>query len=105
MPNTEHTRDLSPELAELERIMGAVPQEAPATVAEEQEPAPPKIPYNRVPYLNDDITFKDREAELTLLIQLLNFRRDQAVRELNYVQNCRDQQYYPGIVHQDPEVG
>lgn len=61
--------------------------------------------YNQVPYLNDDITFKDRESELSLLIQLLNFRREQAVRELQYVQNCRDQRYYPGIINQDPRIG
>lgn len=65
-------------------------------VVESREPVPPT--YDKIPYLNDDITFKDRESELVLLIQLLNFRRDHAIRELNYVQNCRDQRYYPGIV-------
>lgn len=68
-------------------------------------PPPPEITYDRVPYLNDDITFKDRESELTLLIQLLNFRRESAIRELNYVQRCRDNRYYPGVIHQDPEIG
>lgn len=68
-------------------------------------PQAPEITYDRVPYLNDDITFKDRESELTLLIQLLNFRRESAIRELNYVQRCRDNRYYPGVIHQDPEIG
>jgi hypothetical protein len=101
----------SAELQRLSTILTASGFEAPAvpdmTDDSPKAPAPqtPDVTYDRVPYLNDDITFKDRESELTLLIQLLNFRRESAIRELNYVQRCRDNRYYPGVIHQDPEIG
>lgn len=105
----------SPEGQRLTQLLSGhrIPTEAEESVTAPDEPKPQSeaIPYeqrptyNQVPYLNDDITFKDRESELSLLIQLLNFRREHAVRELQYVQNCRDQRYYPGIINQDPRIG
>lgn len=100
---------VSPEMERLQRLAteGMVEAASAEASAEDTSTSEEAVgpPYERVPYLNDDITFKDREAELTLMIQLLNFRREAAVRELHYVQRCRDSRYYPGIIHQDPSVG
>ena len=94
---------VSPEMERLQQIAGD--EMVAAAAAEDARGSEPRPPYDQVPYLNDDITFKDREAELTLLLQLLNFRREAAIRELHYVQRCRDSRYYPGIIHQDPNTG
>jgi hypothetical protein len=106
---TDKASEVSPEMQRLQSIVGDIPTEANQETAFEEADKPeqplPELPYDQVPYLNNDITFKDREAELALLIQLLDFRKKKAVEELYYVQNCRDHKYYPDIVHQGPNVG
>lgn len=92
--------------AEMQRLAAIVGTDSPKPEPEEtnKDDAIPHPPYDQVPYLNNEITFKDREAELALLIQLLDYRKKKAVEELYYVQNCRDHRYYPDIVHQDPNT-
>jgi len=85
---------------EMQRLSAIVGEDA---LGQKSDDGIPHPPYDQVPYLNNEITFKDREAELALMIQLLDFRKKKAVEELYYVQNCRDHRYYPDIVHQDPD--
>lgn len=59
----------------------------------------PRAPRpDEVPYLNQGISFRDRENELLLKIQLLDSERARAAQELQYVRQCNHAREYPGVV-------
>lgn len=64
----------------------------------------PRVPGpDEVPYLNQSLTFRGRETELTMYLQMLERERSRVLEELQYVRRCIATRDYPGIVL-EPEV-
>lgn len=72
----------------------------------EQKPSrkPQRKPIpGQVPYLRQGYTFEDRQAELELMLLLLEAKTKAAREELAYVTECNKTRTYPGVVFTEGE--
>jgi len=60
---------------------------------------------NEVPYINDSYTFAERKREITLIISLLDSKRDSLIHELGYVDHCIQTRDYPNMNFLDDTEG